>query len=340
MKTTNSLPKYWVVKSDISNSNWKKVIAYLNKIHVKDWFRGTDDAYYGFDGGTSYKGTNVCYDLSSFKNTPVILTIEEFVEMTEGFVLPEKWCIKRDNKNDKIVTDFINDYSESIHCYLDYNRENPYLHYAKGISSNSKPWNNYTEITFEQFKKHVLKQKETMKTITHTQAQQIIDIACITWKVKLAAKWSKEIVLKETIEISDNDYQEMRKACTSEQHKLFDEIFGKDKPLFKVGDWVMFEGTFKAGPYQIKSFTTNGSALDQNGEWRDIQSQYRLATEDEIQKAQYIPEGTPCLGRDGDGYGWRLCYSNGNGRFKWTPNGKADTFEQVEVLDVNNLPKY
>jgi hypothetical protein len=30
------------------------------------------------------------------------------------------------------------------------------------------------------------------------------------------------------IEISEDFYKEMRKACTAEQHKLFDDIFGKD----------------------------------------------------------------------------------------------------------------
>jgi len=338
-ENTNSLPKYWVVKSDTTNSNWRKVIEYLNKTYNRDWTGEKHNSYYGYDGGYCFGGTNNYYDLYSFKNTPVVLTIEEFVEMTEGFVLPEKWCIKRDDKNDKIVTDFINNYSESTHCYLRYNPENPYLHYVKkSVSSNGQPWNNYTEITFEQFKKYVLKTKETMKTITHTQAQQIIDIACPKWKGTLSERWGRHIVLKQSIAITEESYQEMRKACTSEQNELFDEIFGKDEPKFKVGDWVMYEGSFKAGPYQIKSFRSDGVALDQNGEVREVKSQYRLATEEEIQKAKYIPKGTPCLVRDVDAESWKFAYSSGDGTFKTSTSNYA--WRQVQVLDINNLPKY
>jgi hypothetical protein len=59
-------------------------------------------------------------------------------------------------------------------------------------------------------------------------AQKIISIACSSWKEKLADRWAKTIVLDGTIEITEDFYKEMRKACTAEQHKLFDEIFGKD----------------------------------------------------------------------------------------------------------------
>lgn len=342
MKTTNSLPKYWVVQCTTNNPNWKKVIDYLKDVHGEEWEGDVDGAYYGYDGSSRWKGTNTYYTISEFRNSPVVLTIEEFVEMTEGFVLPEKWCIKRDKENDKIVTDFINNYSESNHCYLDYNPKNPYLHYAKEIVlSNDKPWDNYTEITFEQFKKYILKPEETMKnkTITWSQAQQIIDAACRPWKDKLFNKWGREIVLKESIGISGKFYQTMRKACTSEQHQLFDEIFGKDEPSFKIGDWIMFEGG-NTGPHQIKSFTSNGGALDQDGQFRDIQlSQYRLATEEEIQKAKYIPKGTPCLVRDSNNDMWKLTYSLGNGKFQ-SRSGVELSWVQVQVLDINNLPKY
>jgi len=59
-------------------------------------------------------------------------------------------------------------------------------------------------------------------------AQQIIDIACSTWKTKLATMWANDIVLNKQISISEKFYKEMRKACTTEQNALFDTIFGKD----------------------------------------------------------------------------------------------------------------
>ena len=192
-----------------------------------------------------------------------------------------------------------------------------------------------------------------MKTITHTQAQQIIDIACITWKVKLAAKWSKEIVLKEIIEISDNDYQEMRKACTSEQNELFDVIFGEESK-FKVGDWVYVidaKSGAKGANHCIGQITNEISNMGLLS-WEDginisigskvwkvnIKSELRLATEEEIQKAQYIPEGTPCLVRDLEEETWKFAYSSGDGKFRTRISNLG--WRQVQVLDMNNLPKY
>jgi hypothetical protein len=66
------------------------------------------------------------------------------------------------------------------------------------------------------------------RIITAEQAQSIIDIACIKWKPQLAHKWANNIVLKTDIGISEEFYQEMRKACTGPQNDLFDQIFGKD----------------------------------------------------------------------------------------------------------------
>lgn len=67
-------------------------------------------------------------------------------------------------------------------------------------------------------------------TITPKQAQSIIDIACSSWKIKLAREWGISMALNSSINISAIRYKEMREACTSDQHKLFDEIFGKYTP--------------------------------------------------------------------------------------------------------------
>jgi hypothetical protein len=65
--------------------------------------------------------------------------------------------------------------------------------------------------------------------LTPFNAQKIISIACNDWKEKLAEYWSKSIVLNQNILIYEQFYKEMRNACTTQQHELFDEIFGKDK---------------------------------------------------------------------------------------------------------------
>ena len=76
-----------------------------------------------------------------------------------------------------------------------------------------------------------LPKKEEMnkvRILSAQNAQKIINCACPLWKKSLAEKWGAKIVLGEEIEVAENDYKIMRNACTLEQHKIFDEIFGKD----------------------------------------------------------------------------------------------------------------
>lgn len=61
--------------------------------------------------------------------------------------------------------------------------------------------------------------------LSPTDAQSIIDIACNSWKSKLAEKWAVNIVKKESITISEQEYTEMYKACTDKQKELFNKIF-------------------------------------------------------------------------------------------------------------------
>lgn len=497
----NKLPPFWCVKRDKNNPDWQKVIDYLNIIYGSKYYTGDADyyVYYGYDNNNYLKGTNNNENVSCFENNPTLLTIEQFVEMTEVFVLPEKWCIKAKLKEEENV---INNYARSIGgkhwCDIANYAKEYYLHvknneYCKGISHVEK---DYKEITFEQFKKYVMQnkisyiitntslpsikegieyrlvtwsnkqdnskfhselnnlvsfgskiyknelyvlaerkdyggrlyfmfkvsdieklanpeteeenvipeyvecievpeewrggdtilgkiyktdstcypvgkyrlvfdtgggqtternehcfkpstkelfeqqnlKKEIMKTITPSQAQEIIDVACSTWKEKLFTLWGKKIVLKiSEIEISDNDYQEMRKACNQSQNELFDTIFGKECK-FKVGDWVTWTG-YRPLTAQIISFS--GEYCDLNGDSHDSCSliHIRLATVEEIKKAQYIPEGTACLVRNNKVSAWKLSYATGNGKFKGSTK-IAVYWEYYQILDINNLPKY
>jgi hypothetical protein len=79
------------------------------------------------------------------------------------------------------------------------------------------------------------------RILTPQNATRIINIACSTWKPKLAEKWATNIVLNKDTEISEEFYQEMRKACTTDQNTLFDEIFGKDEQLIKISNLAIGE---------------------------------------------------------------------------------------------------
>jgi hypothetical protein len=76
------------------------------------------------------------------------------------------------------------------------------------------------------------------RALSPVNAMRIIDVACAPWKQKLAEQWGKNIVLDETITVSEEDYKAMHNACTADQHKLFDEIFGSNHPKDGIPMWV------------------------------------------------------------------------------------------------------
>jgi hypothetical protein len=252
--------------------------------------------------------------------------------------------------------------------------------------------------------------EETTKTINYNQAQLIIDAACTMWKERLFTRWGKAIVLKQSIDITEEEYQTMRSVCTEAQHELFDDIFGKDVK-FKIGDWVTYwseseqktltskivkatastycvlengkepfydllklateeeilKAKYKVGDW-VYVVDGKSGAKDANGcvgqitddksnngllSWEEgvnikiglkiwkvcPNAELRIATEEEITQANAIPEGTPCLVRDNDDSPWKLAYSNGNGKFDIDACVELP-WEQVLVLDMNNLPTY
>jgi hypothetical protein len=205
----------------------------------------------------------------------------------------------------------------------------------------------------------------TTRILKPNEAQSIIDAACATWKLKLAKLWSLHIVMDQNISITQLFYKEMRKACTDSQHKLFDEIFGKDVvetiPV-EVGDWIVVvkgvttdsirldgqcvqvtrllkhdNNTYAVGVINGYTSVWNGTSKDQYDNLRPLE--YRLATPEEIIKATWYPHLTPCLVQT-DKFRWELLYSAEepdtfylNARQK----GTVLTFKTHRKLDMNNL---
>ena len=101
---------------------------------------------------------------------------------------------------------------------------------------------------------------ETMKDtriISSKDAQRIIDIACSTWETELAERWAVDIVKGRSVNIEDDFYKSMRKACTQEQHELFDEIFGSDEveKTYSIGD--RFKVSSPNGEYLLASASSD-----------------------------------------------------------------------------------
>lgn len=196
---------------------------------------------------------------------------------------------------------------------------------------------NYYLVTLSDLEKiSQPRQEQQMRKISYNDAQKIVDIACSTWKTILFNRWGRNIVLKQEIEIDEQDYQQMREACTSEQNRLFDSIFGAEHS-FKVGDWVIAkEGGYKAR--QVVSISNTHVKFTES----DIYTfgYCRLATQDEISIATGFSDGTPCLVRDSSGSEWKLRYSNGKGEFytDCRKSGNTLDWKYVMKLDMHNLP--
>ncbi len=191
------------------------------------------------------------------------------------------------------------------------------------------------------------KLEEMNYKITPEQAQSIIDIACPTWKTTLAKKWAIQIVKKEEIEVLKEFYKEMRCACDTNQHKVFDSIFGAEEK-FKKGDWVITTTEAddslvlhkKGEVFQVMKV---GAGLVYVRPYDAVEiKRVRLATPEEIEKAQWYPDGTPCLVSGSDKKGWELRYATGEGRFydygAKTDKVSSSVWNHHMKLDINNLP--
>lgn len=187
------------------------------------------------------------------------------------------------------------------------------------------------------------KKQEPMRTIKYSDAQRIVDIACLEWKELLFNSWGKDIVLKKDINIPSENYQKMRNACTEAQHKLFDDIFGEDKPQFKVGDWIYKHDGDKKGLCEQIVNVEDLLILTSCGYYKigsGFETYYRLATEEEIKAANVFPDGTPCLVKDLHQGRWMFAYANGKGKFYncVEKSGITFNFKYSMKLDMDNLP--
>lgn len=115
--------------------------------------------YYGKFSETTWYGSNV---IPWDKNVP----IKDFIQ--EEFVLPEKWCIRPlDDEQLEIIYNHVDKNGNSLKRMREAKSTIFYYHFPatnnRDFFAYQKPQKGYTEITFEQFQQHVLKQDNNMK---------------------------------------------------------------------------------------------------------------------------------------------------------------------------------
>ncbi len=192
------------------------------------------------------------------------------IKIKDEFVLPKNWCLKATVENYEEF-EHRRSLSGAPSGYISSNQCKETLSWGRWYEIIPE---HFVEITLEQFKKYVLnnENKEVKMNrrfpyyLNPDDAQKIVDIACTNWKTKLAELWASNIVLNKQIQVTETFYKEMRSACTSEQNKLFDIIFGKDiwECPYKDGDlvWVRFTDN---SPWYLQytngKMTTEGNLL-------------------------------------------------------------------------------
>jgi hypothetical protein len=173
----------------------------------------------------------------SKKENPIKIGIGDIVRVKPG----SRWisCYEFNNSGtwgdgNKTFDQHFNGFNERKTQYV-YKFDDKYVY----IDDTGYSGHNYIMVDKENVELETKIEKNTdmkNRTLTPKNAQRIIDMACLTWKQKLADQWATSIVLVEDIWISEIFYTEMRKACTTDQNKVFDEIFGSDDQLINITD--------------------------------------------------------------------------------------------------------
>lgn len=143
-------------------------------------------------------------------------------------VLPKNWCIKGCKElGEWQVKDKGNKCSHKLHYSVFYytSNNNELIIWRH----NNNPFDGFTEITFQQFKEFILKEKDTsMIKLNLAGYRKLHTAACNDWKAKLERRFGMHLLLNDEVEILDTDYDMMRNACDEAQHKVMDEVFGAD----------------------------------------------------------------------------------------------------------------
>lgn len=201
--------------------------------------------------------------------------------MTKEF--PEKWYMVCTKENQDVANKWrqsIATENKTEKVRIDYLFLSKHIidgtYFFKGclnLMKYNKNYKDYQEITFEQFKKYVLKENN-MRTISAKQAQEIIDSISphCAWKDTLFNKYGRDIFFNNPIKIDEEQYKTGFDVATSEQKQLLLAIIGEPQKEINlrtkkgIDDLILFDedGTDNSliairsyGEYKNKAFYLN-----------------------------------------------------------------------------------
>lgn len=210
-------------------------------------------------------------------NKKVQITLSQLEGILKGdtFTLPEMWCIKVTNENIDVLGEWRSDgpfHDRRIGWYL----HTP-MNDKNGYNLQRKD-DDYTEITFEQFKTHVLKQNNMKtNTISRTDLGKIHNIACSTWKTKLEKLGSRN-PFSGTIELTQSEVDEMFKAATPNQRPTLVNIFGEQSNQIDLTELSTIEykinGRCILAVRSVGDYRNKGFYLDDVFKWEIVKDNY------------------------------------------------------------------
>lgn len=271
----NKVPEHFIVKRDNNNPLWDKFIKWLNYEYSCDWI-GKVFNYYGHHIGAGVNGTN-CYDkINTFSGNPILLSLEKWDSIVNGFTVPRKWCISRNlhlDDND-VVTNYINKRFGTYFIKSQF-RGGFYLideNTRKVTHSSNRDKKDYEEITFEQFKKHILKYQD-MDIIGYKLKPSCLQYKSVAFEIVYKTSGTSSLYLSGDADFlkiaNDPDPGSISALKSAGVLDLwFEPVYDYG---YKVGDWVWSKqdaimGTDLynrgANPFEILAINEQGFVYD------------------------------------------------------------------------------
>jgi len=229
----------------MSREQFDKLKAHFEKLYPGDYSRVqySKNSYYRFyqerlsyesfqAEHANYMSYSYTKAAESIKSTNEI-SFEEF-DFEDEFVLPAKWCVKRDTREKSLIlSEWANKVSNTDR-HEGYSDKN-FIHSENVCSYSSSPRSDgkqkgFTEITFEQFKKYILKMDK--KIIGYICPMELYS------QNGLGLKQGDILIQKQNVNHwyvkSSNDTF----TLPFELVKTWEPVY---ESKFKAGEWVVFE---------------------------------------------------------------------------------------------------
>jgi hypothetical protein len=224
----------------------KELTEVLRYAFPKDgWSITGANKYYISHGNTHWILTNET-DLPSY-------SVKEFLK-EEEFILPEKWCIYANKDNIDVIANFYNtanrkykldtyDKSHVNRYFSSHNLSGGQSIFSDNPASNytyklKRQYSGYTEITFEQFKEHILKEEIMEKKIKYYVAQQEV------WGIN-NTHWNKGSILYSS---NTESLPYFKKLGILNNKEWFEPVYEEDK--------------IEIGGYEVKFLNKNSCSIN------------------------------------------------------------------------------